>query len=654
MGKTCFRKKGKPIYLIGANYWPRKTGPLMWRKWDPEVVREELKQMKDLGMNVCRSFLYFPDFMPTPDEVDKDMLDKSSEFVALCHDVGISTIPSFFVGHMSGEDWDVPWREDRNFYKDPWMLKQESLYVKEVVKRVWNSKAVIGWLLSNEIPNYAGTADAKSVLKWIKTICEAIRKIDKEHPISVGDGAWGREVNGKDNGFRLSEQKDIVDFFGPHIYPHEDDALRHSYIPSFIIKMCDIGRPVILEEFGCSNCYVSEEHQADYYRTTYNSTFLAGGIGTLCWCYTDFDLPYQRPYSHHTHELLFGVTRKDGSVKDAGYEIKRFSKIMDNIDLSLIDIEESESFILIPSYYVLDYHYSSEDKDMIKKVLLQAYTLTKQAHVNSKFLREPILGEDIESKEKPSIPKETRLLLAPNMQKLTAPFWEAIYRYVEDGGTFYCSFHIDMWIHIFEKLFGAKHNLRFGLRDIPKEEKIEVEFTQDFFEISKGERFTFQPKGHSTDRAYCPVSPTKAKVIAVDGEDRPAILVNSIGRGKVVFSTYPLEYYLANTHNIYKKDRTYRIYKSLSQMARIMPPFYSDNPFVELGTIRYMDGTKFLLWVINHDWERVTGSIQTNLNIGKVNDFETGDSIPFNGLIPFDLEKKQVKVYKIGIKGGKN
>ncbi|MEA1912416.1 MAG: cellulase family glycosylhydrolase [candidate division WOR-3 bacterium] len=649
MEKTCFLKDEKPVYLIGANYWPRKTGPLMWRKWDSEEVGEELEQMKSLGMNVCRSFLYFPDFMPRPFDVNKDMLERFAEFVALCEKVDIYTIPTFFVGHMSGEDWDVNWRKGKNFYNDPWMLTQETLYVREVVKKVRNSKAIIGWLLSNEITNYAGMADAKIVLKWINTICETIRQIDTIHPISVGDGVWGQEVYGRDTGFRLREQKNVVDFFGPHFYLYEDDALRHSYIPSFIIKMCDFGKPVLLEEFGCSNCFASERHQADYYRTTYHSAFLAGAVGTLCWCYSDFSLPYQRPYSHHAHELLFGVTRKDGSIKPAGNEIKRFSKIMDTFDTSEIDTEKNNVFILIPTYYSLDYPYSREDKDMIRKVLLQSYTLTKQSHVNGGFLREPQLPEDIESKEKPSIPKEMKLLIAPNIQKFTAPFWESIYRYVEEGGMFYCSFHFDMWIHIFESLFGAKHNLRFGLAEIPEREVVELQFIKDFFDISKGKKFAYHLNGLYRDNAFCPATPTTAEVIAVDDKDRPAILLNSIGKGKVIFATYPLEYYLANTHEVYKKDETYRIYKTLVKMAGIEPTFNSPNPYVELGTIKHKENSGFLLWIINHDWEKTAGFIQTDLDIKEVTDIETGKSIYFKDLIPFDLRPKEITVYSIKI-----
>ena len=55
-----------------------------------------------------------------------------------------------------------------------------------------------------------------------------------------------------------------------------------------------------------------------------------------------------------------------------------------------------------------------------------------------------------------------------------------------------------------------------------------------------------------------------------------------------------------------------------------------------------------LLWIINHDWERTKGSIETDLDISDVTDLETGESIPFKNHIPFDLDSKEVKVYNIG------
>jgi hypothetical protein len=43
---------------LGANFWSRIGGPLMWRSYDPAVVRAELAVLRDHGLTVTRSFFY--------------------------------------------------------------------------------------------------------------------------------------------------------------------------------------------------------------------------------------------------------------------------------------------------------------------------------------------------------------------------------------------------------------------------------------------------------------------------------------------------------------------------------------------------------------------------------------------------------------------
>ena len=44
-----------------------------------------------------------------------------------------------------------------------------------------------------------------------------------KEPVSIGDGAWGVEVTGEDNGFSVRDLAAITDFVGPHVYRMEDD-----------------------------------------------------------------------------------------------------------------------------------------------------------------------------------------------------------------------------------------------------------------------------------------------------------------------------------------------------------------------------------------------------------------------------------------------
>src|SRR6202042_1780996 len=109
---------GAPVNWLGANFWSRTGGPLMWRSYDPDVIRAELAVLKDHGLTMTRSFFYWPDFMPSPYEIDEKLAAHFADFLDRHVEQGLATIPTFIVGHMSGENWDPGWRNGRHLYED--------------------------------------------------------------------------------------------------------------------------------------------------------------------------------------------------------------------------------------------------------------------------------------------------------------------------------------------------------------------------------------------------------------------------------------------------------------------------------------------------------------------------------------------------------
>ncbi len=122
--------------MLGVNYWSRSGGPFMWRDYDDAIVREELTTLVEHGFTMTRSFVFWPDFHPEPGVIDERMVDAYRRFLLASEEVGIPTIPTFLVGHMSGEDWDVPWRDGRDLYTDPFMLEQQGWFISELVRRL--------------------------------------------------------------------------------------------------------------------------------------------------------------------------------------------------------------------------------------------------------------------------------------------------------------------------------------------------------------------------------------------------------------------------------------------------------------------------------------------------------------------------------------
>jgi endo-1,4-beta-mannosidase len=119
-------RAGTPVSWLGANFWSRAGGPLMWSRYDASVVRDELTVLRDHGLTMTRSFFYWPDFMPTPTTVDEALCERFADFLQAHRETGMTTIPTFIVGHMSGENWDPAWRAGRNLYSDVWFVGRQA------------------------------------------------------------------------------------------------------------------------------------------------------------------------------------------------------------------------------------------------------------------------------------------------------------------------------------------------------------------------------------------------------------------------------------------------------------------------------------------------------------------------------------------------
>jgi len=323
----------------------------MWRSYDPSIIDAELKTLADHGLTMTRSFFYWPDFMPAPDHIDEVMVARFADFLDRHQAHGLTTIPTFIVGHMSGENWDPAWRAGRDLYSDVYMVGRQAWFAAEMTRRFTHHRAVAGWLVSNEMPLYGGAnTDHHTVEAWARLIRDAVRAAGGHQPFSLGDGAWGIEVRGHDNGFRLTDIAPLVDFLGPHVYPVGDDPVRQKYAAALDCELAgSFGKPVIMEEFGVSSDFAAEDNAASYYRHVLWSTLLAGATGWIGWNNTDFALTTQDPYRHHSFELNFGLTDATGRPKKTLAEMRAFKQALDAIGFPGLQREDTDTAIMDPA-----------------------------------------------------------------------------------------------------------------------------------------------------------------------------------------------------------------------------------------------------------------------------------------------------------------
>lgn len=349
---------------LGTNFWSRTGGPLMWRNYEPRTVREELAVLREHGLNMTRSFFYWPDFHPEPGRIDEELCDRFRDFLDAHHELGMGTVPTFIVGHMSGENWDPAWRGDRDLYEDVWLVGLQAWFVSQMTRRFKDHPAVTGWLITNEMPGYGriyqvDPPSSDVVTAWAQFMCDAVRAAGGTQPVSLGDGAWGIEVTGRDNGFSLRETAEYVDFVGPHVYRSDTDRPRQHYRAAFECELAAVtGQPVVLEEFGLSTDTVSAANAGIFYRQTLHNSLLGGATGWMAWNNTDYDdLWEQSPYDHHPFEMHFGITDSAGRPKEPLRELAAFAKVLEQVGFPRCRRTDADAALVVPAFLERGYPY---------------------------------------------------------------------------------------------------------------------------------------------------------------------------------------------------------------------------------------------------------------------------------------------------------
>jgi hypothetical protein len=137
------------------------------------------------------------------------------------------------------------------------------------------------------------------------------------------------------------------------------------------------------------------------------------------------------------------------------------------------------------------------------------------------------------------------------------------------------------------------HQLRYGVPDTVTADEVTFELTRDVGDLAAGTRLNFLMAGDGPARAFLPVEPASAEVLAVDDQGRPALLRNRAGDGWMVLCTYPLEH-MAASRATSNPEPTWRLYSALAEEAGVDRPVRVDDPRVVSGPITIGGKTAFL------------------------------------------------------------
>jgi endo-1,4-beta-mannosidase len=195
-------------FILGVNYWPRRTAMYWWSNFNADEVREEFAVIRDLGMSVVRIFLLWDDWQPTPTTVSKDCLHNLGSVLDIAHENNLGLDITLFTGQMTGPNWTPGWLRDgnasleqprqlvsggqlvdgwyRSYFVDKEALEAQRLLLTTVVTEYCDHPAIWMWNLGNEPDLFAVAPDRQTGSAWVDEMTSLIKSIDKKHPVTCG------------------------------------------------------------------------------------------------------------------------------------------------------------------------------------------------------------------------------------------------------------------------------------------------------------------------------------------------------------------------------------------------------------------------------------------------------------------------------------
>ena len=624
-----FTANGKPFIPVGAHWVPAKAAMQWPTQWDPRDIEADFAKMHELGYTIVRFDLLWAWFEPRPGDYSLEAFKQLDYLISLAHKYRIYLHPSLFIGGEVGEAyWDVPWRHGRNPHTDPDMLMWETDYAQEIGRRYSNETAIIAWDLTDEPPFWivADTTTDAAAVNWTRLIVNGIRKHDKMHPIVVGTSGE-EEVHGP---FRADNIAPEVDFFSvhpftiylPELFPDSLLSERATYGAAFEIGLSQgAGRPVMIHEMGASTAQFSPETVATHDKLMLYSGLGAGLIGVDLWCYTDASPAqyHKTPYLRTPQETQWGMTTWDRKDKPLAREFKKFAQVVKQLDLQGVSPAPADAAIVIPDEWAKRHgdfsrlgltgpeivpYVSTNDGDAVAGPVRP-----RQDNANDWLMGSAIATFVLAHRAgfKPDFPREYSdwqkrpMLLLPSPLTSTesfiahphTDFWEKAKAYVENGGFIYASVAADAAIPNMESIFGAR------LVDKNTASDITITVVTPFASLKKGDTFHFTiPAADNRHRgSYLEV--IGGTVIATDQDGRPALVANTLGKGKTLVCAYPIESYLAAVPSVFDKpEHTHAIYQAFMEWTGLKPLFRTGQPSVEATALRGKQSSYVVL--VNH------------------------------------------------------
>lgn len=524
---------------VGVNYWASHAGTAMWRDWNEETVRADLRDLKDARIANIRVFPLWPDFQPIhclrgyagefmefrhgEMELPADSIGRSgvsarmlSRFETLCDlagENGIGVIVALVTGWMSSRLFVPPAFEGLNPITSDASIVWQVRMVRTLVSVLKAHPAIKAWELGNEC-NCMGPADKESSWVWSHAISSAVKSVDDNRPLL--SGMHGLKVD-PTGAWSIRDQGELTDgltthpyaIFTPHCNREPLNTMRpllHAVAETRLYADLS-NRPAFVEETSnLGPAFCDEDVGGDMIHAQLFSLWAHDCRALMWWCAYDQTELNGAPYDWSSLECSLGLFRPDRTPKPVVKAMSEVMKVMGGLPERLLARRKIEAVCVL-----------TRGQDQWGAAF-SAFILAKQAGFDVRFH----YGDE-------PLP-DSSLYLLPSISgyfSLSRPRMKELIGKVEAGATLYVSLNDGLLAEIMENT-GLRVLHRFQRKD-PCEFRIAGNGAP--MSLASSTQYELREAG--------------AEVLARDHHNTPVFTRKDVGKGSIYCLTLPLETELA-------------------------------------------------------------------------------------------------------------
>ena len=541
---------------LGVNYWASHAATEMWRKWDPQVVEEDLRVLAENGLTTVRAFPNWADFQPIhavfragsncdvvwetrlfdteeplPDTpcgragVDERMVERFEAFCDLAEKHGIRLIVPLLTGQMTFRNIVPPALANLNPFTDPYALAWEGRYLECLVTRLKAKKAIVAWEAGNEALILGRSENAFRFESWLRYVHQTIRCADPTRPV-IGVNGLFIDRHGP---YPSVVNASLSDYVTTHPYGfwgevYNDDfrtvrSVTFATAQTYALEQIS-GKPAFIEEHGSRRQeQASQANVADYMRAMLWNAWAADAKGMLWWCAFDQTKMTIAPYNWANPCLELGIFRRDRTPYPALKPLRDFAKLQERLPFAALPRAKTRAVVL------------TMDKDVVHS----SYILARQAGFFPRFASPEGEIPDADCYFVPA---------ARGRAGLTTENWEKLKAKVRAGATLYLSW-CDTFLDEMETVGGVEVSYR--------------------------------------DKEKTVLTPTTAEILEKDTDGNGFLFRNAYGKGTVYVCRRPFEKTLYEGTGGYEGD-SWKVWAKVCPVDRSLTTeaqnvFVSEHPF---------------------------------------------------------------------------